>query len=107
MMRDLASPVAAFIREKCELGINKEIAVGLLFEAYKHWCDENNYPKSPMPVFARDLRAAVASIRLRQAGPTKTGSVSTWASTCGPMWPEGSDDVVYDKQCKKWRAWRA
>ena len=69
VMRDLASPVAAFIREKCELGFDKQIAVGLLFEAYKHWCDENNYPKIPMPVFARDLRAAVAGIRLRQAGP--------------------------------------
>ena len=68
-MRDLASPVAAFVREKCEVGINKEIAVGLLFEAYKLWCDANNYPKSPMPVFARDLRAAVAGIRVRQAGP--------------------------------------
>ena len=69
VMRDLASPVAAFIRERCELGPNKEIAVGLLFEAFKLWSDDNNYPRSPMLVFARDLRAAVASIRLRQAGP--------------------------------------
>ena len=67
-MRDLASPVAAFVREKCEVGINKEIEVGLLFDAYKLWCDANNYPKSPMPVFARDLRAAVASIRVRMPG---------------------------------------
>jgi putative DNA primase/helicase len=68
VMRDLASPVAAFVREKCEVGINKEIEVGLLFEAFKLWCDANNYPKSPMPVFARDLRAAVASIRVRMPG---------------------------------------
>jgi putative DNA primase/helicase len=68
VMRDLASPVAAFVREKCELGSNKEIEVGRLFEAFKLSCDANNYPKSPMPVFARDLRAAVASIRVRMPG---------------------------------------
>ncbi len=68
VMRDLASPVAAFVREKCEVRINKEIEVGLLFEAFKLWCDANNYPKSPMPVFARDLRAAVGSIRVRMPG---------------------------------------
>ena len=68
VMRDLASPVAAFVREKCEVAVNKEIAVGLLFDAFKLWCDDNSYPKSPLPVFARDLRAAVSSIRVRQHG---------------------------------------
>lgn len=68
MMRDLASPVAAFVREKCEVGINKEVEVALLFDAFKLWCEENNYPKSPRPIFARDLRAAVASIRVTMPG---------------------------------------
>lgn len=68
VMRDLASPVAAFVRERCEVGSKNEIEIGLLFEAFKLWCDANNYPKSPMPVFARDLRAAVASIRVKMPG---------------------------------------
>ena len=108
VMRDLASPVAAFVREKCELGFNKEIAVGLLFEAFKHWCDENNYPKSPMPVFARDLRAAVASIRVRQAGPHENRvRVYIGIDLRSDVEPGRPAHDVYSKQCKKRRASRA
>ena len=62
-MRDLASPVAAFVREKCEVGHGKEISKEELFVAYKGWAEENGFDKKSHPVFGRDLRAAVPSIR--------------------------------------------
>ena len=61
-MRDLASPVAAFTREKCKIGRNNEIAVDELYEAYKVWCEDNGHPKATKQTFGRDLRAAVPSI---------------------------------------------
>ena len=62
-MRDLASPVAAFVREKCETGPGKEISKEELFVAYKVWAEENGHDKKSHPVFGRDLRAAVPSIK--------------------------------------------
>jgi putative DNA primase/helicase len=62
-MRDLASPVAAFVREKCELGTDKEVDVNELYAAHKTWCEETEHPKLSKALFGRDLRAAVPAIR--------------------------------------------
>jgi len=63
IMRDLASPVGAFVREKCKLDANAEIPVDVLYPAYKDWCQICEYPKSPKAHFGRDLRAACPSVR--------------------------------------------
>jgi putative DNA primase/helicase len=62
-MRDLASPVAAFVREKCELGADKQIDVDVLYTAYKQWAEDNGYEKRSKALFGRDLRAAHPLIR--------------------------------------------
>jgi putative DNA primase/helicase len=62
-MRDLASPVGAFVREKCEIGADNEVAADTLYAAYKLWADDNGHPKVTKQTFGRDLRAAVPSIR--------------------------------------------
>jgi putative DNA primase/helicase len=62
-MRDLASPVAAFVREKCEIGTDRQVEVDLIFAAYKAWCADNEHPKASKHLFGRDLRAAVPSVR--------------------------------------------
>ena len=62
-MRDLASPVAAFVREECKVDSNKEIEVDLLYGAYKDWCQDNEHTKASKQMFGRDLRAAVPSVR--------------------------------------------
>ena len=67
-MRDLASPVAAFVRERCKLGANEQIEVGALYDAYKSWCQDSEHPKSSKQVFGRDLRAATPAIHIGQAG---------------------------------------
>jgi putative DNA primase/helicase len=61
-MRDLASPVGAFVRERCRLGRDGEVPVDDLYAAYKAWADEAGHLKSSKHVFGRDLRAAVPSI---------------------------------------------
>jgi putative DNA primase/helicase len=68
-MRDLASPVGAFVRECCVVspfnddGTNREIGVDDLYVAYKSWCEGSEHPKSPKAVFGRDLRAVASSVR--------------------------------------------
>jgi putative DNA primase/helicase len=62
-MRDLASPVAAFAREKCEIGADKEVAVDVLYAAYKVWAEDNGHQKATKQSFGRDLRAAVPAVR--------------------------------------------
>jgi len=61
-MRDLASPVAAFVRECCVVGPDKEIAIDDMYIAYKSWAEQNGHAKKSKSTFGRDLRAAVPSI---------------------------------------------
>ena len=63
LMRDLASPVAAFVRERCELGTDKEVSPDLLYSTYKGWSDDNGHIKKDKATFGRDLRAAQPSIK--------------------------------------------
>lgn len=67
-MRDLASPVAAFVRERCKVGPNESVNTTVLYDAFKAWCTSNEHKKSAKHVFGRNLRAAVPSIRLEQPG---------------------------------------
>jgi putative DNA primase/helicase len=52
-MRDLASPVAAFLRERCELGPDKEIATDDLYADYRMWAENAGTIKQSkhMPVW--------------------------------------------------------
>ena len=75
-MRDLASPTAAFVRERCvvgpldERGENRQVDVADLYDAYRGWCEDNEHVKSSKAVFGRDLRAAVPGVRkVRPWGP--------------------------------------
>jgi putative DNA primase/helicase len=67
-MRDLASPVAAFVRERCKLDAQAHIAVDEIYAVYKTWADENEYPKASKHVFGRDLRAAFPAVRKSRVG---------------------------------------
>jgi putative DNA primase/helicase len=76
-LRDLASPVAAFVRERCAIGPKETVPVDELYAAFKAWADNNGHPKSPKQVFGRDLRAAVPAIRVGQPGTTHRVRVYT------------------------------
>jgi putative DNA primase/helicase len=75
-MRDLASPVSAFVREKCEIGPTLQVGVDELYTAFKSWCEDNEYPKSPKAVFGRDLRAACPTVRKMRPRDMSTPSAA-------------------------------
>ena len=65
-MRDLASPVGAFVRERCQVDAAKEITVDALYAAYRSWCEDNGHAKATKQNFGRDLRAAVPSVSVKR-----------------------------------------
>ena len=62
-MEDLASPVAAFVRECGIVGPGHEIPTKDLFTAWKEWCEANERRPGPLTVFGRNLSAAFPAIR--------------------------------------------
>ena len=67
-MRDLASPVAAFMRDRCTLRANLQVGVDELYAAFKVWCEDGEYLKSSKAVFGRNLMAACSNIRKARVG---------------------------------------
>jgi putative DNA primase/helicase len=63
-LQDLASPVAAFVRDRCVRDPEREIAVDDLYTAWGSWAVDNGHVKSTKQVFGRDLRAAIPGLRV-------------------------------------------
>lgn len=62
MMMDLASPVSAFVRERCVLGPDKAIQRDLLYLDWKSWADLNGHQAGAKITFGRSLHAAVPGL---------------------------------------------
>jgi putative DNA primase/helicase len=62
-LQDLASPVGAFIRDRCKVG-EGEVSVDGLWSAWKSWAEENGHSAGTKQRLGRDLRAAHAGIRV-------------------------------------------
>jgi putative DNA primase/helicase len=66
-LEDLGSPVGAFVRERCELGVGFEVACGDVYEEWKNWCQiQGRDHPGTVQSFGRDLRAAVPGLSTTQ-----------------------------------------
>ncbi len=66
-LKDLGSPIAAFLRERCGIGPEYEVARPDLYEAYAEWCKEKGRQHVPDDiVFGRDLRSVLPGLTMRQ-----------------------------------------
>jgi putative DNA primase/helicase len=64
-LQDLASPVAAFVRDRCTVGGDREVLVDELYTAWRTWCDDNGRSRpGSKQTFGRDLRAVVPGLRV-------------------------------------------
>ncbi len=64
-VRDLASPVGAFVRETCDIGPGYSVPVRDLFDAWSTWCrSQGRDHVSNVQTFGRDLMAAVAGVNV-------------------------------------------
>ena len=70
-MLDMASPVGAFVRDRCKLDPQQKIATDTLYAEFGEWCEHEGHPKPDAAHFGRDLKAAFPSVqktRDRKAG---------------------------------------
>jgi len=73
-LRDLASPVGAFLRALCQIRPDARTECSVLYEAYRKWCKQQGH-NHPLVIerFGRDLRAVEASIISKQQRDKLTG----------------------------------
>lgn len=62
MLMDLASPVSAFVRERCVLGPNKTVSRATLYGVWKGWAEANGHQSGANITFGRSLNAAVPGL---------------------------------------------
>lgn len=63
-MEDIASPVGAFLRDRCTLGAGLQIQVSDLYAAWKAWCEEKGRQNvGTEQDFGRDLRAVLPHLK--------------------------------------------
>jgi putative DNA primase/helicase len=65
-MRDLASPVGAFVREQCTIDPSYEVRTDELYTAFKKWAEDNGHSRKSAQTFGRDLRAVVPSLSVKR-----------------------------------------
>jgi putative DNA primase/helicase len=66
-LEDLGSPIGAFLRDRCNVGPEYEVAVDHLFEAWTNWCQNQgrSHPGTAQ-TFGRDLRAACPTLHIKR-----------------------------------------
>ena len=65
-LRDLAAPVAAFVRDRCVIDPDEEVLIDTLYGDWGTWCQNNGQTKTTRQTFGRDLKAAYPMIKVRQ-----------------------------------------
>jgi putative DNA primase/helicase len=88
-LEDLASPVGAFVRERCEIGAAYTVGVDEIFDAWKTWCEAQgrDHPGTKQ-TFGRDLRSALPELRMTQprAGGERTRAYQGLRLAAGTRW---------------------
>jgi putative DNA primase/helicase len=67
-MEDLSAPVAAFVRDCCELAPDVEVSKDALWKAWANYAEENNFRKGSKVEFGRQLRAAYPQVKDTRPG---------------------------------------
>ena len=91
-MRELASPIGAFVQDQCVVGADRSVRCAWLFKRWSEWAQSNGtYPGQPN-IFGRDLRAVVPALRTVQ----RKGDAKGEARRCfvGVALKDGSDQDV-------------
>lgn len=68
-MEDLASPIRAFVRDRCTIDPPASVGHKELWNSWKEWCADTNNAPSNQSTFGRDLRAIIPTLKNSQVGP--------------------------------------
>jgi putative DNA primase/helicase len=83
-LQDLASPVAAFVRDRCVRDLGGEVPCDDLYRAWKAWADDNGHKAGSTQTFGRNLRAVIPELRIARPriGPNESRSASSEEWRC-------------------------
>ena len=108
LMMDLASPMSAFVRERCVREPDAEVHRDDLYQEWQSWADDNGHKAGAKSTFGRDLRAVVPELRdfkrrsgdrllryyariaLLPASPASPGTEAGWTASLGSAKPQAS-----------------
>lgn len=66
-IEDLSSPVQAFVRERCVVGVGHRVLVETLYEEWRSWCTADGRTScTTKQMFGRDLAAAIPGVTTRR-----------------------------------------
>ncbi|HEX6761071.1 MAG TPA: primase-like DNA-binding domain-containing protein [Propionibacteriaceae bacterium] len=65
-LQDLASPMSAFVRNRCDQGLDCTVRIDTLYEAYRDWCHDNGLTPVSKLMFGRDPHAVLPRLRTTQ-----------------------------------------
>jgi putative DNA primase/helicase len=65
-LEDLASPVSAFVRDRCTVGPGLEVNVDELFTGWGEWCESNGNQQGSKGIFGKNLKAAFPHVKVTQ-----------------------------------------
>jgi putative DNA primase/helicase len=83
-LQDLASPTAAFVRERCVRGSEHEVRVDDLWKAWRSWAEDNGHQKGNKQLLGRDLKAVLGGrLKVTQPGGGDNRDAGMRASPCG------------------------
>jgi putative DNA primase/helicase len=72
---EAASPLAGFLRERCEVGPGREVACHALYEQYVAWCGVSGHRVASQQKVGRDLRSLLPHLQITQRDlPHKKGT---------------------------------
>ena len=101
-LEDLASPISAFVRDRCRIGRDQRVYVDDLWNVWKAWCEDGSQHHGTKQTFGRDLRAVVPGLRVSRprdgehrrvyVGVGLSGSGANDADDGGPRGPSGPGD---------------
>lgn len=93
LMMDLASPVSAFVRERCRRGPTEDVSRDGLYDSWKVWAEDNGHRAGAKSTFGRDIRAVVPEVKVTQ--PRIDGKQSRYYTGIGllPVSPVSVDET--------------
>ena len=72
-IEDLASPVGAFVRDRCNVAPGLDVPTKDLFDAWKSWCEEQGRDRpGNIQTFGRDLRAVIPGLQVARPRADET-----------------------------------
>jgi putative DNA primase/helicase len=90
-MMDLASPVSAFVRERCKLDVNSSVSRDALYSEWRVWADDNGHERGSKATFGRNLKAAYPKLGKSH---TRANGEQVWRHTGIELLPLFADDPV-------------